>query len=400
MKNQFAVLLFTSSFATAGSPDLLTTLPATAKEPSWITPTINIRARYEFADVDGFDASHALTIRERLGLKTRDWNGFSALVEGEFSQAAIDDYNGGAAGAKPFVLNNSVIGDPETNELNQAFLQYSGFESMVRLGRQRIIYDNAAFVGNVGWRQNEQTFDAFSISNKSITDLTLNYAFVDQVNRIFGSDAIGIARNVDSNLHLFNAAYTGFEGLQLGGYVYLMDFDQPSGWNNQTYGFSAAGNLLGFDLYGEFAYQQDAGPANSLNACYYHGTAGKKFGDQNVTIGLEHLDAGFQTPLATVHAFNGYADAFIGQRIAGTHGGISDIYLSHTLPLVAGLKWTNVAHAFGDDAISTDLGWEFDSVLVKKFDESFTAIAKFAHFESEGKLPTTTRFSVEMNYSF
>ena len=36
----------------------------------WITPTIDIRTRYEFGDVDGSDSSHAWTFRERLGLKT------------------------------------------------------------------------------------------------------------------------------------------------------------------------------------------------------------------------------------------------------------------------------------------------------------------------------------------
>jgi hypothetical protein len=49
-------------------------------------------------------------------------------------------------------------------------------------------------------------------------------------------------------------------------------------------------------------------------------------------------------------------------------------------------------------------------VLTKKFDDNFTAIAKVAFFESEGddytanarndSLPTTARFSVELNYTF
>lgn len=57
--------------------------------------------------------------RERLGLKTTAWNGFSALTEGEFSQAAIDDFNGGAPGADPFDPANTTIADPQTNELNE-----------------------------------------------------------------------------------------------------------------------------------------------------------------------------------------------------------------------------------------------------------------------------------------
>jgi hypothetical protein len=67
----------------------------------------------------------------------------------------------------------------------------------------------------------------------------------------------------------------------------------------------------------------------------------------------------------------------------------------------------NALHAYGDNNISADYGWEYNSVLVKKFDDNFTAIAKFAQFESEGDvfsgksaLPTTSRFSIEMNYTF
>jgi hypothetical protein len=129
-------------------------------------------------------------------------------------------------------------------------------------------------------------------------------------------------------------------------------------------------------------------------------------------LGIEHLDAGFKTPLATVHAFNGYADAFIGGRIEGSQNGLTDVYLSHTIPLFCGIKWTNVVHAFGDDGISTGYGYELDSVLAKKFDENFSALAKFAHFESEGDpytggggvtgkpAPTTTQVSVELDYTF
>lgn len=105
---------------------------ATAPAPYWITPKIDIRARYEFGDVDGLDPSHAFTLRERLGLQTQEWNGFSAFIEGEFTQAAINDYNGGAPGVNPLVAGNTVIADPESNELNQGYLQYKGFDTVFK----------------------------------------------------------------------------------------------------------------------------------------------------------------------------------------------------------------------------------------------------------------------------
>ncbi len=412
MKLKTAILVFTAPALCAGTPESVSA-PAPAED--WIKPLIDIRARYEFGDMDDKDVSHAFTFRERLGLKTMAWNGFSALVEGEFSQAAIDDYNGGAPLADPAVVNNTVISDPETNELNQAFLQYDAHKTIAKLGRQRIIYDNAAFIGNVGWRQNEQTYDAFSLSNKCVDGLTLNYSYINQVNRIFGSDAGGTLENLPGDINLLNASYTGIAGITLGGYAYNMNFDDTPGLENNTFGLSAKGKALGLDLYGELAWQDKAGTLSEDEALYAHATATKKFSSDifdfgSLTLGLEHLDAGFKTPLATVHAFNGFADVTDGARISGAHNGLTDLYLSHTMPIFCGIKWMNVLRALGDNAISAGYGWEYDSVLTKKFNDNFTAIAKVAFFESEGddytnnakndSLPTTTRFSLEMNYTF
>jgi hypothetical protein len=380
----------------------------------WITPVIDIRTRYEFADVDPLDSSHAWTFRERLGLKTMAWNGFSAFIEGEFSQAAVDDYHAGAPGADPFDPANSPILDPETNELNQGYLQYEGFDTVGKAGRQRIIYDNAAFIGNVGWRQNEQTYDAVSLANKSIDGLTLNYAWLNQVNRIFGSEAdaplaAGFAnvQDIATSTHLFNASYAGIEGLTLGGYAYVMNFADYGAWDNNTFGISAKGDLAGVTLYGELAWQDKAGPLAADEALYTHVNATKTFGSQSLTLGIEHLDAGFKTPLATVHAFNGFADVTDAARLSGSHNGLTDAYVSHTVSVFYGIKWMNVLHAMGDNELSTGYGWEYDSVLTKKFDDHFTALAKFAWFNSEGDgytgvkaLPDATRFSVELNYVF
>lgn len=408
----FLLLFVVSPVLKAGEP----VVPAPQPEP-WITPTLDIRARYEFGEVDGFDASHAFTLRERVGLKTKSWIGFSALVEGEFLQALVDDYHAGAPGADPFDPANTLIPDPETNELNQAYLQYGGHDTVIRLGRQRIAYDNHAFVSNGPWRQNEQTFDAFSITNKAVAGLTLNYAYVNQVNRLFGSDAdaplvagpppFDNVQDVAANTHLFNASYALREDFKLGAYAYLMDFPDKRNWDNNTFGGSVQGEWHGLKFYGESAWQDKAGFNASDDALYAHATLTKPFGSQSVTIGIEHLDAGFKMPLSTPHPFNGFADAFASGRVEGTHNGLTDLYLSHSLPLGWGITWTNVLHAMGDNEISTGYGWEYDSVLSKKFDDHWTVIAKFAQFESEGDpyvgataLPDTTRLSFEVNFVY
>jgi hypothetical protein len=422
MKKKVAILLASAPVLCAGTTESIPTPPPAEQ---WITPVLDIRARYEFGDFDSSpvdpDASHAFTIRERVGLKTMAWNGFSAFIEGEFSQAAVDDYNGGAIGADPLDPANTLIADPQTNELNQGILQYEGFDTIGKLGRQRIIYDNAAFIGNVGWRQNEQTYDAISLANKSIDGLTLNYAYLNQVNRIFGSDADGSlaltpnVEDISSSVHLFNASYTGIKDVTLGGYAYVMNFEDLGAWDNNTFGMSAKGNLLGLNLYGELAWQDKAGVLGAEEAMYAHFTTTKNLKTDSfdfgaLTLGLEHLDAGFKTPLATVHAFNGFADVTDAGRISGSHNGLTDLYVSHTIPVCFGIKWMNVFRAMGDNEVSAGYGWEYDSVLTKKFDDHFTAIAKFAYFDSDGddytnnavadSLPDATRVSIELNYTF
>ena len=237
------------------------------------------------------------------------------------------------------------------------------------------------------------------------------------MNRIFGSEAdaplapgFANVEDIAASAHLFNASYAGIKGLTLGGYAYIMNFEDVGAWDNNTFGLSAKGDLLGLTLYGELAWQDKAGVLGSEDAMYAHANVSKTFGSQTLTVGLEHLDAGFKTPLATVHAFNGFADVTDAARISGAHNGLTDVYVSHTIPLFCGIKWMNVLHAMGDNDLTGGYGWEYDSVLTKKFDDHFTAIAKFAYFDSDGddytnnaiadSLPDATRVSVELNYTF
>jgi hypothetical protein len=65
MKSKFALFISTAGLLHAGSPDLETSI---APEPEpWIKPLIDIRARYEFGNVDPLDDSNSFSVRERIG---------------------------------------------------------------------------------------------------------------------------------------------------------------------------------------------------------------------------------------------------------------------------------------------------------------------------------------------
>ena len=225
----FPIFLVAGSLAVAESePDVLASL-ISPDAVSWLTPTVNVRLRYEFGDLDspGLDEAHALTIRERLGLRLGAFSGFTAFAEYEGTQHLVDDFSTPPTTSPgPGPGSETVIADPRSNELNRAWLQWEGFESEVKVGRQRLILDNAAFVGNIGWRQNEQTFDAAVVRTEWFENFGLLYAYVDRVNRIFGSEADGALSHFEGDTHLFHAGWDGSNGIGVTGYVYLMDFHE------------------------------------------------------------------------------------------------------------------------------------------------------------------------------
>ena len=112
----------------------------------------------------------------------------------------MTDYNSGG-GTSPNKGEYPVIADPDGSDLNQMYFDYSSrLELEVSTGRQRILLDNQRFVGGVGWRQNEQTYDAFSVTTNALSNTTIFYSYVGQVRRIFGETVAGGSNNVDSHL--------------------------------------------------------------------------------------------------------------------------------------------------------------------------------------------------------
>ena len=388
-----------SSVAYAGEPLTESPFPlATPEVPEYLKLSLNARLRYESRIIQGFDHSDALTFRVRPGLTILPNSKLNFFFETEHSIALAEDFN---STVDPIRANNAVIADPETNEINQAYFQYKDGGFSAKVGRQRIILDNAAFIGNVGWRQNEQTFDAASLSYKG-DDFSLYYAYSNQVNRIFGDDAVGTNRQFEGDLHFINASKS-FNDLKLTAYGYLLDFDTAVALSSDTYGLAV--DYKG--LHAEYAYQTDAGDnPTSFDASYAHVTYTHKAGGVTLKGGVEYLEEGFRTPLATVHAFNGFADNFIGGRITGgIADGLTDIYGVASTKLDNGIVLKGFLHYFLDDSIDESYGWEADLVAVKKLTENVTLLGKFSYFvgDDDSSNPFQNdiiQTSVQLDYKF
>ncbi|MBI1197933.1 MAG: hypothetical protein GC203_08720 [Phenylobacterium sp.] len=347
---------------------------------------LHMRLRNETVDQDGFGKdAEALTLRTRFGYETPAWKGFKALVEGENVTALAEDYNSTTNGKTRY----PVVSDPEGTELNRAQVSWSGAQGDAVVGRQRLILGNARFVGNVGFRQNEQTFDAAKASFKATKDLTFTYAYIDKAHRIFGRHSAQGEWNSDSHILQVDAKTAW---CQLTGYGYLLAFKNAAAQSNATWGARFAGahplrNKLALTYAAEFAHQTDyRNSPTSFSLDYLDLGLGVRGPAAWASVGLERLDGdgrrGFATPLATLHAFQGWADVFLVTPPAGVRdlnlraGGVVKVGPRNTP-----VKLQAAAHEFTDDDGSRRYGRELDLLAGAPITSELSAEVKAAIFD-------------------
>jgi hypothetical protein len=376
-------------------------------------PVIDLRARYE--DVNDASKSpnkgEAGTMRARLGYETGSWHGLS--LQADFDQIWLID--GDANSTRNGKTSYPVIADPAMTALNRLQLTYSSdFDTKFVVGRQRILIGNNRFVGNSGWRQHEQTFDAISAVNNSIPDLALTYAYLYRINRVYGPDipvppttaaaATGQANYFKSNSHVINGVYSGVPGLRFEAYAYLLDLAAPSyatlavqqaataKLSTQTYGARADYSFglmdgVGAKLSGEFANQTGyASNPLSFNLDYYLAEGSATWHGIAALAGYEAMEGngaiGFSTPLATLHAFDGWADMFLTTPT----NGLRDLYgkVSYTLPLgdwgMKGFNPSVIYHSFTTDRLDTGIGTEWDAQGELLVDANLSFLVKYADY--------------------
>ena len=354
----------------------------------------SMRYRYEFVDDETkTENAKANTLRTTLGYETGRFHGFGAYLEFEdVRHIGSDKFNDFANGETLY----PVVADPEGTEVNQGYLSYNNFATDFRLGRQEITYRKAPFhryVGNVLWRQNHQSFDAFTIANTTIEKTKFSYAYVDRVHTIFGDDSIAKPSKVDMDSHLFNAQYNGWSFANLEGYAYLLDFDDKPLASNMTLGARAAGGqgvseTVKLIYTAEFANQSDYKDGIMDAQNYYLGEFGGKYAGWLAKVSYEVLEGdgtySFQTPLGTNHAFQGWADKFL----ATPKDGIQDLYFT-VVGKVAGVKLVGVYHDLSSDEGSYDYGNEIDLLAQYTFLKHYTVGVKYADYNADNNSQNT-----------
>jgi len=389
---------------------LLLAAPAWAEGEGWAdglldslihgTPTLDVRGRVEVAKAEGLERSEAYTLRTRLGYGTRPWHGIRGYMD--FENIATPTHKTYFDPTRqPNSRNQTVVADVSGTEVNQGFLEVSQPDwlgSKLVAGRQRIIYDDARFIGNVGWRQNEQTYDGVRYSTTAdVENFALEYAWIGNVNRIFGGGGNNDSlRDFQSNSQLVHAAFDAIPQAKISAFAYLLDLElsrlpNPYANSSMTFGFRANGVFdLGekshLDWVASYAFQGDYAdnPANYA-ANYAFGELGFKHDPiGRVAAGFEYLgsDDGaqqVQTPLATAHKFNGWADVYLNN---GGPSGLKDLFVSVAPKLPIGLGLVAIYHRFWDGETGTLRGNEIDAQLQRPFGKHFLVLAKGAYFVS------------------
>lgn len=374
----------------------------TAADGDWI---LDARLRYEAVAQDGFADADALTFRARLGYETPVWRGWRALGEIEGVVHLNDDFNDTVNGNARF----AVVADPEALEVNRLQLSWTEEEGRrLVAGRQRIVLNNARFLGNVGFRQNEQTFDALRLETRAAANATLTYIYLDGVHRIFGDDSAQGEWTSDSHVAQIDL---DLPVGRLGGYALLLDFNNAPAQSSQTYGvrwsheWEAGAFRPRVTL--EAAAQSDyRGNTAGFDLGYQHAELALRRGQWSATFGGERLEGdnarGFSTPLATLHAFQGWADIFL----ATPPDGVRDLYAGvsfSTRPWLADrpVVLSLVAHDFTDDGGGGDFGSEFDASARFALNERVSLELKAAAFEGEDpRFADRDKFWFALEYRF
>ena len=388
-------------------------------------PIIDARMRAEFVDQTPLaEDADAITLRLRAGFESGKAWSTTLLAEGEFVTPLRGDYRPDPA--RPTLTAFPVVADPESYEVNRLQLTNTTLrDTTLTLGRQRILLDDQRFVGNVGWRQNEQTFDAVRVVNKSVPTLIVDATYLNQVNRVFGPDSPQGRWHGDG--WLGNVAWQ-LPIAKLTAFAYVLDFESltdfpglsaaqaaalnPVRVSTATYGARLSGERaigsLKLGYAASYAQQSDYG-SNPLrfDLDYYLAEITGTFGRYGLKLGNEVLQGdgttGFATPIATLHPFNGWADKFLTTPA----NGLDDRYaaMSYTLKeasLFDALSATVVYHEYSTQRLDADLGTELNVQLQAKL-QRFSGLIKYAAYEAhEGRTPAayqdTTKLWVQLEY--
>ncbi len=385
---------------------------------------IELRPRYEAVDDSVNKEASALTVRTAIGVQAGllGVDGLNAQLQAMSVDhfGLVNDYNGLTAGDPTY----AVVADPAQTRMTQANISYSanGFTGI--LGRKMVVLDNARFIGNVGWRQMPQTYDLAAGIYNGVENLSLLGAYVTRVNRVTQSV-------VDSGSVLLHASYKVMPELTVTAYDYMIEnfadhigiratgkvkldavalkYEAEYAMQNDPTMDSTDDPNLAATFGGDPMYSSDVNNITQ-DASYYKVAVDASMSGFTVGAGYELLSEkgnganAFYTPLATLHAMNGWADVFLSKT---PQEGLADMTLKLAYNAGEFGKIVGIYHDFSSDVSNAngddDLGSEIDVAYNYKINKGLGLLLKGAWYtagDASFDKNDVTKYWVQLDYKF
>ena len=350
-----------------------------------VQSSVKLRPRIEI--VDSKKSATALTNRLQAGIRA-DISGVKNLsvnLEATKITAINNDYNSGSKEGGHYNSDKATVIDPPVMNLTKAFLSYKMKNTTFELGEKPLNLDTQRFIGSVGWRQMPQTFGVFSVHHKSSEKLSVLGAWLYRRN--------GIKPELDKGYKhgsgLFHTTYTVSPLVNLVGYTYFLEDI------HNTYGINMKGNVNvnSLNVFYRAEYAKQGGPGSgvrTIDTDYVSLEAGAKALGFVSKLGYEVFgdkgrgDAGFSTPYATGHKFNGWSDVLLGKTLSGNDDGLRDVYLAIGYESNLFGKSMVAYHKFNSKENSVALGSEIDILYKKKVSSNVSFLLKMALYNNDG----------------
>jgi len=287
-----------------------------------------VRPRYEIADVkdNGLEKGQAFTVRTHLSVT-------AGLLEVEGLSATLGIQTINNLGYTNYSLPSTspkkydVVNDPQAAMLSEASVDYKVGKTAIHAGRSQLNLDNQRFIGTVGWRQLERSYDTVSATNTDIENLEVMAAY------LYGYAGVGGTTTTETSSAFLHAKYKVMDELTITAYDYMMASQ------NDTIGLALTGNAalegVKLDYRAEYAIQKDPTLEFRVenvkaDATYYNLDLGANISGILAGVNYEVMSGSdgaskttFNPAFGTNHKFNGWADVFyVGN--AGPSGGLKD----------------------------------------------------------------------------
>lgn len=361
-----------------------------------------IRPRYEGVN-DGDSTTNnanAFTARTKLSINAGllGVNGLTAnLGIISVNNLGTTNFNSGANGHSNAANNKKYakVVDPQDAMLSEAAINYTTGKVAAHVGRSTINLDNQRFIGTVGWRQLERSYDTSYLAYND-KKLSLLGAY------IYGFAGVSGVRTTNTHSVILHAVYKVMPALKVTGYGYLI------GSTSNTYGLALTGKVNAgakFTYRAEYAVQKDPSiktpgtPKAKVDGTYINLDLGANISGFLLGANYESLSGntssganGFNPLLGTNHGFNGWADQFyVGKNSAPTEGLIDKNFRAGYKAKGFG-KLLAVYHMFDAEAKSATFGSEIDAVYVNKIPgvKNLKGLVKYARYSADSSNTSTS----------